>query len=202
MLLSNSIWWTRQARIRTERRLLSNGFHSQVILLWYSFYSVAVSIFYLNMDNVSPLANKFWIIYSVLVLVVSGFISGFSFKERANLIKDNYEYLKNLYSKAKELEDLNQSTLAVEVDYEVTLKKCENHQAEDYIIALCDEYYSAVNKNDLSKEPTRYQVLKAICYKLKRFFQLAFLYILPIGINLFLNSFQINDKTIQVLFML
>ncbi|TOE66105.1 hypothetical protein CGJ38_24225, partial [Vibrio parahaemolyticus] len=73
-MLSNGIWWTRQTRIRTERRLLSNAFHSQVILFWYSFYSVAVSIHYLDTTS-DPNVNKYWLIYSVLVLVVSGFIN-------------------------------------------------------------------------------------------------------------------------------
>ncbi len=104
-MLSNGIWWTRQTRIRTERRLLSNAFHSQVILFWYSFYSVAISIHYLNTTS-DPNVNKYWLIYSVLVLVVSGFINGLSYKERAASVKENYEYLKTLYVKAIELEKM------------------------------------------------------------------------------------------------
>jgi hypothetical protein len=181
-LLSDNIWWTRQARIRTERRLLSNAFHSQALLFWYSFYSVSVSIYYLNSPQ-TDLANKFWIIYSVLVLVVSGFINGFSYNERANLIKENYEFLKTLYGKAKKIESGNDSDSDIEIEYENTLRKCENHLPKDYLEALYDIYNSAQDKNEINPHPTKYQLNNAKFNRCIRLASLFIFYILPLLIT-------------------
>ncbi|MEH0760131.1 SLATT domain-containing protein [Vibrio sp. 16] len=186
-MLSDNIWWTRQARIRTERRLLSNAFHSQVILLWYSFFSVAVSIYYVSSSQPEN-SGKYWIIYSVLVLVVSGFINGFSYKERAMLIKESYESLKTLEVKAKEIEKLQGDLADVARDYEAILKKCENHEPKDYSEALYDNYHSTADRSKLSLCPTEYQLNQAKKNREYRVLALLALYSLPVFICLFANA--------------
>ena len=186
-MLSDNIWWTRQSRIRTEHRLLSNAFHSQVILLWYSFYSVAISIYYLGRDA-SELSSKYWLIYSVLVLVVSVYINGFSYKERAGLIKENYEYLKSLFGTAKDIERANGDLSDVHAKYEKALNSCENHHPSDYLEALYDVYQSAQDKDKVSPHPTEYQIKKAKKYKRQRTILLSFFYLLPVVISLALIS--------------
>lgn len=194
-MLSDNIWWTRQARIRTERRLLSNAFHSQVILFWYSFYSVAVSIYYLGSPQ-SEMIGKYWLIYSVLVLVVSSFINGFSYKERASLIKENYEFLKTLSGKAKQLECEKKCTIQVQQEYESALNKCENHLAKDYLEALYDTYHSATDKTKVNSHPTEYQSKQALCNRKIRMLALLFLYCLP-----FVTTALLNIKYIGQLIM-
>jgi hypothetical protein len=127
MAFSDNVWWTRKARIQTERRLLSNAFQSQVLLLWYSFSSVAAAIYYLKFDgnnSNSELCGIAWVIFSVLSLCIAGFVNGLSSKERAGLIKDCYETLNGIYHKSKsedaDIEKLNN-------DYYQILKVCENH---------------------------------------------------------------------------
>ncbi len=193
MSLSDNIWWTRQSRIRTERRLLSNAFHSQLILLWYSFYSVAASIYYIGSQQ-SEIISKYWLIYSVLVLIVSVFINGFSYKERATQIKENYEFLKKLHAQAKEFESKGQSVFYVHKTYEEALNKCENHSPVDYLEALYDTYHSTQDKNDVHPHPTEYQVRIAKWNRIKRIGGLFIFYTFPLAITFFFNNQEIGDK--------
>lgn len=186
-MLSNGIWWTRQTRIRTERRLLSNAFHSQVILFWYSFYSVAVSIYYLN-ATLDPNSNKYWLIYSVLVLVVSGFMNGLSYKERAASVKENYEHLKTLYVRAIELEKTGQSCNDLALEYETALNKCENQAPADYPEALYDTFYSAIDQSKVEPHPTQYQIDIALKNRKYRKLYISSLYLLPFAITVSLNG--------------
>lgn len=184
MALSNSIWWTRKARIRSEKRLLSNAFQSQVLLLWYSFFSVAVSVYYLKASQ-SDIGSVSWIVYSVLVLVISGFINGLSFKERASLIKECYEGLNSLYQKAN-VSEVDIEKIARE--YEQALNACENHTDEDYAIALCQENWSSKNPDhDLDRSPAKYHIYLFYVYFVKRYLLLGFFYILPLIIMCVLN---------------
>lgn len=189
-MLSNGIWWTRQTRIRTERRLLSNAFHSQVILFWYSFYSVAVSIYYLNSPS-DPNANKYWLIYSVLVLVVSGFINGLSYKERAASVKENYEHLKTLYVRAIEFEEKGQSCAGLAEEYERALNKCENQDPGDYPEALYDTFNSASDQSKVTPHPTQYQIDIALKNRKYRKLSISSLYLLPFAITALLNGNEI-----------
>ena len=170
MALSDDIWWTRKARIQAEKRLLSYAFQSQLILLWYSFFGVAVSIYYLKFSNDHDLAGVTWVIYSVLSLCISGFLTGLSFKERASLIKECYETLKGILQQAKliEKEGNNQSSdkmREVHVEYSRVLSLCENHTDIDMTNALCLEYLNSHEKlntetglkDNFTKGPTEYQ---------------------------------------------
>lgn len=38
MTINDKIWWTRKAKIEQETRLLRYEFHSQALLIWYSFF--------------------------------------------------------------------------------------------------------------------------------------------------------------------
>jgi hypothetical protein len=204
--LSSNIWWTRKARIRAEKRLLSNALQSQLLLLWYSFFSVAVSIYYLN-DPQSQISATYWVVYSVLVLVMSCFINGLSFKERASLIKECYIGLKSLHLKAKHNEENGDDKVTLSIiskDYEQSLNACENHTDEDYVIALCTDYWSSNNTivnaeptastskplpaSTITHEPRIYQKIQFFFYFIKRLIALSFLYALPVIIMCWLKS--------------
>ncbi|ENX3945428.1 SLATT domain-containing protein [Photobacterium damselae subsp. damselae] len=204
MALSDNIWWTRKARIQTEKRLLSNAFHSQVILLWYSFFSVAVSVYYLKNPQ-NGIEAISWVVYSVLVLCISGFINGLSFKERANLIKECYESLNSIMHQAC-AENADLSKLAVA--YESKLNACENHTDKDFATALCKEYWASTSsirqiskefhsdksedkrqpKQALTRIPTSHHWFLAASSFITRFLTLIFFYALPVLIWLALNS--------------
>jgi hypothetical protein len=197
MAFSDNVWWTRKARIQAEKRLLSNAFQSQLLLLWYSFFGVAVSIFYLKFTP-SPgqedLAGISWIVYSVLVLSISGFIAGLSFKERSGLIKESYETLNTFYHKANENDaDIEQ----ISAEYEQIMGLCENHTDYDYYLALCLEHVTCtipvdpetglkqkVDSNGklkgLDRCPTWYHWVSITWWLSKRYVLLTLLYLLPV----------------------
>lgn len=202
MALSDNIWWTRKARIQTEKRLLSNAFQSQLILLWYSFFSVAISIYSLTNSQDSK-NSVLWVVYSVLVLCISGFINGLSFKERASLVKECYESLNSLIHSANR-DGANQAEIARE--YESRLNACENHTDVDFALALCQEYWASSkrtrksskeyhSKTDqqppspgiLTRIPTSHHWFLATSYLLKRTLMLLSLYSLPIFLQLALS---------------
>ena len=197
MAFSDNVWWTRKARIQAEKRLLSNSFQSQLLLLWYSFFGVAVSIFYLKVDPTNgqdDLASISWIVYSVLVLSISGFIAGLSFKERASLIKESYETLNTFYHKANEDKaDIGK----ISAEYEQIMGLCENHTDYDYYLALCLEHATCTVPVDpetkikqekdangkvidgLTRRPTWYHWLSLAWWLTKRYVLLTTLYLLP-----------------------
>lgn len=187
MAFSDNVWWTRKARIQAEKRLLSNAFQSQLLLLWYSFFGVAVSIFYLKFTpsaGQEDLAGISWIVYSVLVLSMSGFIAGLSFKERASLIKESYETLNTFYHKAKED---NADIEKISAEYEQIMGLCENHTDYDYYLALCLEHVTNNKdidtntgcKEGLDRCPTWYHWLSITWWLSKRYVMLTLLYLLP-----------------------
>ncbi|MEC9260948.1 MAG: SLATT domain-containing protein, partial [Pseudomonadota bacterium] len=180
MAFSDDIWWTRKARIQTEKRLLSNAFHSQLSLLWYSLIGASASIYYLKFSTNNELAGVAWVIYSVMSLVISVFISGLSFKERAGLIKDCYERLKAIQKAAYEIEQAQNSSVGdiekIGKEYGQILSLCENHSDIDYVRAICLEHLNTPGKADdatglkpnLSKAPSYYQWFQFFAYNFIR----------------------------------
>lgn len=178
--ISDNIWWTRKARIQTEKRLLSNARHAQLLLLWYSFVSVCASVYYLKFTSQSSYANVFWVMFSILVLCVAGFINGLSYKERAAVVKDSYESLNSLYRKS-----LKQNIVLDEItkEYEQILNISENHADIDYQLALCDTYLNHNCPRDpqkgLDRWPTKYVWLVVIKWLIIRLSSIFVLYLFP-----------------------
>ncbi|KQG03248.1 hypothetical protein APC29_09160, partial [Acinetobacter pittii] len=125
MSKADNVWWTRKAKIENEARLLKYDFHGQILLLWYSFFSVAMSILTLNESSFlkSIIQNgevdaKLLVVFSVLSLFVSTFVISQNFKERAAKIKFCYEQLKILYVKLIDNENINDIEKKLFEEYE------------------------------------------------------------------------------------
>lgn len=184
MSLEDDIWWTRKARINAEKRLLANAAHVKAISLWYAFTSVAVSIFYLQSDDLDPYADALWVIYASLILAISAYNSGSNLRERAGLIKECYENLKTLTHKAKVAGSMDE----VAKQYHELLGLCENHHDIDYEKALVNEHLSNPSKANsetklkkgMTKAPTLVHYINVTIYSLKRYTVLVFLYLLPV----------------------
>ena len=147
-----------------------------------SFSGVAASIYYLKATGSNQeLAGVAWVVYSVLVLCIAGFINGLSFKERASLIKECYETLNGFYHKAKS-KSVHEDSLTAE--YDQVLGLCENHTECDYFKALCQEYVTNPNPRDpitgLDRWPTWYHCLIIGWSITKRMMMLLFFYSLPL----------------------
>ncbi len=208
MAFSDNIWWTRKARIQTEKRLLSNSLQSQLILLWYSTAGVSASIYYLKFANDNDLAGVTWVIYSVLSLAVSGFIAGLSFKDRAALVKDCYETLKVLTHKVKSLENQHKENsiemIGLQEEYYQILGLCENHNDIDHIRALCIEHLNTHGEPDpktgfkgkLTDAPSKYQWFQFWAAFVLKWAGLAAVWSLPIFI--FFGMESLNEYSRQV----
>ncbi|WP_444958110.1 SLATT domain-containing protein [Microbulbifer sp. ZKSA002] len=192
MAFSDNMWWTRKAKIQAENRLLSNAFQSRVLLLWYSFSSVASAVYYLKSANgASETSEIAWVVFSVLVLCMSGFINGLSFEKRAGLIKECYEKINSLYKKSK---NQNSDISKLNDEYDQLLGVCENHLSRDYYRALCIEHISTKGKADkesglkegLDRCPTWFHWSVVGCWFTLRLILLSLLYALPVFIFLLL----------------
>lgn len=187
MNLRDDIWWTRKSRIQTETRLLSNERQSQLLLLWYAFFSVSVSVYYLKFNSSSDYAPFVWVVLSIFSLCISGYVSTQDFKGRAGLIKECYEELGLLYEESKgEIDDI-----VVRRRYNEILGLCENHEDIDYRVIRCKLHLSGAN--NLDPGVVFYDYLCAFLYSLKRFFSLLVLYSSPLFVFLALEWRSLSD---------
>lgn len=181
--LGNKIWFTSRTRIQTERRLRSGGWHSQFILLWYSFFGVAVAVYSSSTSSETQLDSVTWVIYSILILVLSGFLQGSRFGERAAAIKQCYENLQKLLT-TLEQNDIDERT-AREKYFEI-LDSCENHIGADFVEAVCVEWLSSTDKS-LTRTPTNYMWFSFACTRVQRLIWYSLLYSLPAALLLAIN---------------
>ena len=200
MAFSDNIWWTKKARIEAEKRLLMYSFQSQVLLLWYYFSGVAASIYHLKNGTSS---EEMWVIYSVLTLCISVFISGLSFKERAALIKDSYEALNTLYYKVKSVEsergeEANKRIALLRDEYSQLMGTSENHTDTDFSKAVCIAYYTSNGikdkksklKDGITKAPTKLMLIDVVLWYLKKYALFIGLFTIPIAVPYILVSFK------------
>lgn len=173
----DNIWFTRKARIRASERLLSNDFHSQCLLVYYSALLAIVSILDLKYNLMfNGKSSEILCALSVLVLVGSLFISSVNFKGRGLAFKDNYIALQALYERI----DIRHSPVLHKQDiddYLELLKNCENHSPLD------DLYARVIAGSGLtSRIPSKLDVAW-LCFNLFfRFIFLSVLYVLPIAL--------------------
>lgn len=192
MRKADNVWWTRKAKIENEARLLRYDFHGQILLLWYSFFSVAMSILTLNESSFltkitnNTIDSKLLVVFSVLSLFVSTFVISQNFKERAAKIKESYEQLRHLYEKLKENENSGDMQKNLFGEYEIILKNSENHLDKDYITAKVNCYLSADDKQKISPHPTRYDFLRYSYNKSIYYVIISFIYLFPILILFFI----------------
>lgn len=175
MSLENNIWWSKKSKIHQEIRLLKYELHSQLLLIWYSLFTLGASILTASPDNslnitINP---NLLIIFSILTLVMSCFVTSLNFKERIIKIKNCYE---NLVS-------IDTSKPDASILYSNVLKLCENHSETDYLSAKFNEIYST--KSDLRTEKidrllTPYELFKYFRNLISYYFKLLILYTLPI----------------------
>lgn len=178
-MLSNTIWWTRKARIQAAERLLANDFHTQLILVWYSTFSVGASIYFLKFAPQSDIANVSMVIYSVMILSMSLFMSGRNFKERGMLMKQCYLQLDMLYryAKAAEKKSDEKVILRISEEYQNVVNASENHKELDFEVAI---FKLRMAGEEVDKELTWYRGVRAGSHYLFRVLSLFLFYALPI----------------------
>ncbi|WP_436872020.1 SLATT domain-containing protein [Acinetobacter haemolyticus] len=178
MQMNDKIWWTKKSKIFHERRLLAYNFHSQLLLIWYSLFTVAASTLnakslYLLGIKQNQLDPNILIIFSVLTLTMSCFVSSLNFKARSLSIKQCYENLSLLDPK---------HDIATNEKYQKLLDSCENHEDIDYISAKIEIYYSTPEEDraNINPQPTCFEKFKYAHRKITNIIILVILYMLPI----------------------
>ena len=181
MNLADNIWWTKKSRIQTEKRLLAQDLLSQLILLWYTVFSVFASINEIAHPSKNSVFTSLMITLSVMIMAVTFFIGNRNFKERAMLIKQCYEQLSGLIPKA--INATNEDDIqALNIEYNNILSVCENHSDLDFKRALVFEHLNsdAKNREENTKHPNKFHyTVVIITYIFNALIALAFI-LLPI----------------------
>ena len=184
MELKDKIWWTKKSKIAHEKKLLKYNLHSQLLLIWYSLFTVAPSTLnskslYLLGFQQPSIDSNILIIFSVLTLTMSCFVSSLNFKARSLSIKQCYENLALI----EENNDEDQTNKK----YQALLDSCENHSDIDYINAKVEIYLSTSkdHRKKINPHPTWYEIYIFIYYKIIRLSALLVLYMMPIATIIF-----------------
>lgn len=178
--LSNRIWWTRKARIEAEQRLLRISFHANLLLFYYSAFSVGTSVYYFKFAPKSEYINFVWILFSILIFCIQCFSSGFQLNRRAGLLKECYEALGNLDQKCRNANEYE--LIQIGKDFTLLLRSCENHQSLDYYRAIFNEKW--ISGGEIDKKLTIGMYSLILISFLSRILVLAILYLLPFSLFL------------------
>ena len=173
---SDNVWFTRKARIQSEKRLRRNHIHSQLLLIEYTLLASILSVVTLRYNKILGEDTDILIaVFSIIILVISLVITNLDFNERANSFKINYIQLQEIYLESKELEKDNKSLVDVRKLYSKALESIENHELIDDIWARVE------NSSGLkSRKPTKLEYSYYYGYRFCAFVVLLILYILPV----------------------
>ena len=103
MAFSDKVWITRKSRINASERFKRNDLISQILIAYYSFFIIVITIVDIKNDNLN--FEILTLILSILILIVSIFIFAMNYKERASVLQTSYVLMSKLYEKIKEKEN-------------------------------------------------------------------------------------------------
>lgn len=179
--LNDRIWFTRIARIYSEKRLLRNEFHSQLLLMLYSVYSIALSVILLKYHPISDDAGAvFGIILSVTLFGLSFYLTSRGFSARAQRFKENYTRLDELLGRLNlatcqaDPVSLEAMIAQVQTDYGVAKSGSENHTTMD---DRCARFLEG--KGLTSRKLTHWDYACVLGYTVGRYLILGLLYVSP-----------------------
>jgi len=186
--LKDRIWFTRIARINSEKRLLNNDLHSQLLLMFYSVYSIGLSVTQLEYKLISDdAASVIGTILSVTLFGLAFHLNSRGFSARAQRFKENYTLLQVLSGRIELAEcQSNIATLettieSVQAEYAAAIAGCENHTSID---DRCSRF--SYDQKKLSRPLVGWDFLCIFSYRIGRFLGLALLYISPVAIYSYL----------------
>lgn len=132
-MLSDKIWITRKTRINTEQRLQENSNITQALMVTYSLALVSLSIW--NLSGNSQKINLISAFASIVVLVLSVYLTAQKYSERSIAMRNCYIKLDELYSKVKHAEVNNDDRALsyLESEYTSLLLNIENHSEFDFL---------------------------------------------------------------------
>lgn len=200
MLLNNfrnSIWFTRKAWISAEKRLLSNAYHTQLLLVVYSAYMACVSVVFLSYQ---PLGyeKKFietsMAVISIILFGLSLYLNSKSFKERANGFKAGYLDLHNIsneidvfFIEKKSIENAAEDFRGIFNRYIKVLRDVENHLEIDDISGRI-----SAGKGLTSRHLSCGEVIRYRWWRIWRWWALLVIYMAPFFVFMW---FFLNERS-------
>ena len=142
--LKNQIWITRVSRINAEKRLLRNEGFIQGINIYYSVFTVIISICLLVWP--SKAFNVLSLAMTVALLIVILFFKSLRYPERANTFKQNYTQMQKLEFKLNHCSD--DQLQDIENEYTELIAQGENHKPYDFYRTMIE------SKKDYQKAQT------------------------------------------------
>ena len=142
--LKNQIWATRVSRINAEMRLKIKESFIQAINIYYSCFTVFLSIFLLVKQNFA--CNLLNLIMAIVLMVSILYFKSLKYTERALDYRKNYTELQKLEFKLSHKETYEGQIHCIEEDYCKLLAESENHIEFDFLKTL------AKSKMDYKKE--------------------------------------------------
>lgn len=179
--LSDQIWFTRKCRIRASERLLSNYFHSNLILVWYSFLTFSFSVYLIkDPDFFNQHTDIIMVLTTGAVFTLSLFIPQLNLKTRYEKLKKNYIAMQGLVSELSLCESKN-TFFEIQGDYQELLDSVENHRSFDMLYFVHFE----ADKN-CSRDLSFSEVLRLYVYVFIRTSFITLAYTFPIFSVVFL----------------
>lgn len=143
--LVDRIWFTRKAWIAAEKRLLDNGYHTQLLLVAYAAYTTCISVILLSYEP-KPAEKKLidttMVVLTVILFGLSLYLNSKSFKDRAARFKNGYLDLHDIESALLGLSaqsgttgNITETVRILSDRYTKTLREVENHSVIDDISA-------------------------------------------------------------------
>lgn len=174
---SDNIWFTRKARIQSEDRLKKQHFHSQLLLVYYTFLAACISIISIKYNHVlGQDTNIIMAIFSIAILVTSLVITTLDFNERSKNFRANYIKLQNIYLRAKAIEKKQEDLTPIQKEYELALSSIENHDKIDDLYARIEAFSTLTSRIPTLKEQRLYKFFKIRYYSfLVIFYTLPFI---------------------------
>lgn len=170
----DKIWFTYKSRIRTQQRLQSNDFHSQLLMVWYALLSTFVAVLALKDQKVlGSDTDTISALISIGLLAISLIVTNRDFRGRAIEMRRNYLDLQHLYRKTTATPPLL-STKDIDDQYQKLLDSVENHSEID------DKYFRVFQPGLTSRQPTKFVKVEVYAYILVRTSGLTFLYVAPL----------------------
>jgi ABC-type multidrug transport system fused ATPase/permease subunit len=171
--LKSQIWATRVSRINAEMRLKSKETFIQTINIYYSCFTVFLSIYLLVKQDFAY--SLLTLIMTIVLMVSILYFKSLKYTERALDYRKNYTDLQKLEFKLSHKEIDAEQIHGIEEDYCKLLAAGENHIEFDYLKTL------AQSKIDYKKERwTREKVDKYYWNLIWRFVLKTFCIILPL----------------------
>lgn len=179
--LKNKIWLTRKSRIRASERLVRSDSYSKLMLSYYSFATLTLSIVQLRIKNLPSGVSLLDVLLGVLLFGTAIYVNTLNFSSRASAMKRCYLILDQLYLELDQLpsgDELDGKTRRIveSVGGRYALEESENHSEYDY--------FGAVLAADGPTRLTKFQRVRYRTYRLVSLILLGILIAFPIGVGL------------------